>query len=191
KTYSSFVRATSGFKIAPDVVMQSVSDLLFVVPTENGDVLNVPALVIDSGNVKGAAAGHIGDGIVVHIRGVLDGIGAGADGVARTVGAVAMYGEALAILVRQVSRRFDFFVSVGLESGDVFVGTCGSIHLDHVHSGGHFFANHAHHLGQIVGSSARRRYVNSPGRPLRHVNSISCHEHPRPDHGAAIDQVAH
>src|ERR1700674_4960109 len=188
---AGFEGPARGLEIAADVIIQTIGGLLFVFPSENGDVLDIPAVVIDCGDVEGAAASHVGDGFVVHVRGVLDGIGAGADGVARTVGTIAMNGKTLAVFVRQVGGRFDFVVGVGLESGDVFVGACRGVHFDDVHSGGDFFADHAHHFGEIIGAAARRCRIAWPRRFAGDVDTVAGYEHARANHGAAIDEVAH
>lgn len=84
--HAGFLGAACGFEVALDEALEAileaggVADLVAVV--------DVIAVVVDGGDVVGAALDHFVDGGVVHVGGVLERVGAGADGVARTVGAV-------------------------------------------------------------------------------------------------------
>ena len=119
-------------------------------------VIEVVAVVVDGGDVEGAALDHFLDGGVVHVRGVLEGIGAGADGVARAGGAVGVDGDFFAELVGGVHGGFDFVVGIGFETGDIVVGACGRVHFDDVGAGGDLLANDAENFGDAIGDAANR-----------------------------------
>jgi hypothetical protein len=118
-------------------------------------VFGVIALVIDGGHVEGLAARHFGDGGIVHAGGVFDGIGAGADGVVRAIGAVCTDGELLSEGVGGIDAGLDFVVGESLEAGQVATGAGRTVHLDDVGAGGDLRANHLKHFGYAVGGSRR------------------------------------
>jgi len=109
-----------GFQISRDEGLQALFESRRV--TDSVSVIDVIAIVIDGGDVEGAPPGHFVNGGVVHVRGVLDGIGAGAHGVACAIGTVGMDGDFLAELMRCIDCGFHLFIRVGLEAGDIVIG---------------------------------------------------------------------
>jgi len=154
-------------------------------------VVQVVAIVVDGGDVKRAALDHFLDGGVVHVGGVLERVGAGADGVARAVRSVGMDGDFLAELVGGVDGGFDFVIGVGLKLRDVIVGAGGGVELDDVGAGGDLLADGAENFGNAVGDATCGGIeAGLPGR-AGDGESVAADEHARADHFAVIDEVAH
>ena len=112
--------------------------------------------MVDGGNVEGAALGHFLDGGVVHVGGVFERVGAGANGVAGAIGSVRVDGDFFAELVGGVDGGFDFVVGVGLKLRDVVVGAGGGVELDDVGASGDLLADGAEDFGDAIGDAARR-----------------------------------
>ena len=114
------VRAQRGFEVTVNVIVQPRNDLGR--PSKGNVIIDVVTIVIDGWHVESAVADHFGNGIVVHVGGVLDGIGPGAHCVFGAIGPVGVNGEAFAVLVGQIGSSAHLLIGVGLESGDVLIG---------------------------------------------------------------------
>src|SRR4029077_6407413 len=102
-----------------DVVVEPIRDSGR--PAEGDVVVNVVQIVIDRWHVEGAVPHHLGDLFSIHVRGVLDGIGARAYSVFRSVGTVTMHGQTLAVFVREIGGRLHFLERISLIDRDILV----------------------------------------------------------------------
>src|SRR6266481_1006429 len=187
--HASFVGFARSFEIAFDERLGLFLKSIRV--TNLLPIVQVVAIVVDGGDVKGAAAGHFLDGGVVHVGGVFEGVGAGADGVARAIGSVGMDGDFFAELVSGVNGGFDLVVGIRLEAGDVIVGAGGSEELDDVGSGGDLLTDNAEDFGDAIGYAARGEIEAGLIGRAGDGESIAADEHAGADHFAVIDKVAH
>ena len=187
--HAGYVGFARGFEIAFDERLGFFLKSIRI--TNLLPVIEVIAVVIDGGNVEGAAAGHFLDGGVVHVGRVFERVGAGADGVARAIRSVRMDGDFLAELVGGVNGSFDFVVGVGLELRDVVVGAGGGVELDDVGAGGDLLADGAENFGDAIGDAARGRIQAGLVRRAGDGESVAADKHAGPDHFPVIDEVSH
>jgi len=144
--FESFAR---GFEIAFDERLGLFLKSIRV--TNLLPVVQVVAIVINGWHIKRAATRHFLDGGVVHVGGVFEGVGAGADSVARAIGSVGMDGDFFAELVGCVNGGFDLVVGIRLEAGDVIVGAGGSEELDDIGASGDLLPHGAEDFGDAIG----------------------------------------
>ena len=136
-------------EIALDVVAQVLLRLGREVVHVVGAV-DIMLIVIDGRHVPDALAHQFGDGGVVHVGGVFERVGPGANGVARAGRPVGVHRDFAPRRVRRVDDRLHLLIADGLRAGDV-VGAAGrAIDLHPVRAG------IDDGLGQLHGFGARR-----------------------------------
>src|SRR5258708_1716202 len=128
--HAGFVGFARGFEIAFDKRFRFFLETIRVANLL--PVVQVVAIVINGRHIKRAALGHFLDGGVVHVGGMFERVGAGANGVAGAIGSVGVDGDFFAELVGGVDGGFDFVVGVGLELRDIVIGAGGGVELDDI-----------------------------------------------------------
>ena len=107
-------------------------------------------------------------------------------------GAVRMDRDPFACLVRHVGGGAHLLEGERLIAGRVLVAAGGSVDLDPVRPRRELLPGHALHFGDAIGGTGvRRRGHAGPRRAVVDMESPAGDEHSRPDHRAAINEIAH
>ena len=179
-----------GFHVAVDIILE-----LLRIPGGKAKpvgIFPVVAIVRDCRYVYRAARHHLVQCGFVYVDRMLEGVGAGANGIASPAGSVRVDGDFLAIGVCHLHRRLHLFERERLVRVDVVEAADRSEHLDHVRACSDLLAYGFHHLGRTVRLPSRGHQQFARARSaVGDAQAVTRRKDPRSRHRAAIDQIPH
>ena len=153
-------------------------------------MLGVVAVVVDGRHVPDAALRHLGDGFVVHVGRMFDGIGAGSHRIARARGSVAVDRDGATERVGRFDGGLHLFVGERLVLADVLEAAGRSKQLDPVDAGADLLADTScNFCGAVCGPGARQRPCTV--RLSCDAEAVADDKHPRSGEDAHAHQIAH